>query len=322
MNDFRYQLEKYRGRGSRYVCPQCGRKYTFTRYIDTHNNNEYVNERVGKCNRLDKCGYHYTPKQFFEDNPWRRDCSCSSVHLHRKNEQMNMDKPQVTPQREPYGVIPRWFMERTVKKECTYKEWLRATFGNDTAERLINEYYIGGNDFGDAVFWQVDIDQRVRTGKIMNYDPTTGKRIRGSEAYVDWIHSIMQREGALPEGWRLEQCLYGEHLLTSRPRDIVAVAEGAKTAHVGAALLPEMVWLAVDSMLSISEERLSVLKGRSVIFFADEGRAYEEWSKRLSPIAHNVGFSYLLSEFMEHHAPMSGGDIGDIVTKGEDEVPF
>ena len=26
MNDYRYQLEKYRGRGSRYVCPQCGRK--------------------------------------------------------------------------------------------------------------------------------------------------------------------------------------------------------------------------------------------------------------------------------------------------------
>ena len=55
-NIYRYQLEKYRGRGSRYVCPQCGRKYTFTKYIDT-NNNTYVNDKVGKCNRLDKCGY-------------------------------------------------------------------------------------------------------------------------------------------------------------------------------------------------------------------------------------------------------------------------
>ena len=73
MNDYRYQLERYRGSGTRYVCPQCGRKYSFTRYIDTHNNNEYVNERVGKCNRLDKCGYHYTPKQYYTDNPWKRD---------------------------------------------------------------------------------------------------------------------------------------------------------------------------------------------------------------------------------------------------------
>ena len=71
-SEYRYQLEKYRGRGTRYNCPQCGRKYTFTRYIDTHNGNTYVNERVGKCNRLDKCGYHYTPRQYFEDNPWLR----------------------------------------------------------------------------------------------------------------------------------------------------------------------------------------------------------------------------------------------------------
>ena len=42
-------------------------------YIDTENNNQYLSERVGKCNRLDKCGYHYTPKQYFTDNPHKRD---------------------------------------------------------------------------------------------------------------------------------------------------------------------------------------------------------------------------------------------------------
>ena len=90
MNQYRYQLEKYRGRGSRYVCPKCRRKHTFTRYIDTYNNNIYINDDVGKCNRLDKCGYHYTPRQYFEDNPWLRDTNTSlytwtDSHLHRQN---------------------------------------------------------------------------------------------------------------------------------------------------------------------------------------------------------------------------------------------
>jgi hypothetical protein len=71
-NIYRYQLEKYRGRGTRHVCPQCHRKRAFTRYIDTHNNNIYISENVGKCNRIDKCGYHYTPKQYYTDNPWKR----------------------------------------------------------------------------------------------------------------------------------------------------------------------------------------------------------------------------------------------------------
>ena len=68
--NYRYILEKYRGRSTRYNCPQCGRKHTFTRYIDTENNNAYIADNVGKCNRLDKCGYHYTPKQYYTDHWW------------------------------------------------------------------------------------------------------------------------------------------------------------------------------------------------------------------------------------------------------------
>ena len=36
--------------------------------IDTYNNNEYINNNIGKYYLLDKCGYHYTPKQYFTDN--------------------------------------------------------------------------------------------------------------------------------------------------------------------------------------------------------------------------------------------------------------
>ena len=105
-NNYRYQLEKYKGRGTRYNCPQCGRKYTFTKYIDTYNNNIYVNDRVGKCNRLDKCGYHYTPRQYFEDNPWLRENSCSNVQNHRVFEHLNKTPP-------PRGYIPEWVFERS-----------------------------------------------------------------------------------------------------------------------------------------------------------------------------------------------------------------
>ena len=96
-SEYRYQLERYRGRGTRYNCPQCGRKYTFTRYIDTHNGNTYVNERVGKCNRLDKCGYHYTPRQYFEDNPWLRDSNRSFVRNSRKTNERTFERPVPKP---------------------------------------------------------------------------------------------------------------------------------------------------------------------------------------------------------------------------------
>ena len=86
MTQYRYQLERYRGRSTRHVCPQCGRKNVFTRYVDTENNYIYISDNVGKCNRLDKCGYHYTPHQYFTDNPWKREKSCSFIHFYRENE--------------------------------------------------------------------------------------------------------------------------------------------------------------------------------------------------------------------------------------------
>ena len=52
------------------------------RYIDTENNNAYIADNVGKCNRLDKCGYHYTPRQYFEDNPWLSNNNNSCCLLH------------------------------------------------------------------------------------------------------------------------------------------------------------------------------------------------------------------------------------------------
>ena len=113
MNDYRYQLERYRGRGSRYVCPQCGRKYVFPRHIDTHNNNEYVNDNVGKCHRVDKCGYHYTPHQYFEYNPWLRDKEfSSSFSFHRKKEETKKETPPPRPQPESPDGAHRFMVSR------------------------------------------------------------------------------------------------------------------------------------------------------------------------------------------------------------------
>ena len=58
---YQYQLAK-RGK---WVCPECGRK-TFVCYVDTNGN--VLDEGVGKCDRADKCAYHYTPRQYFADN--------------------------------------------------------------------------------------------------------------------------------------------------------------------------------------------------------------------------------------------------------------
>lgn len=332
MNTYRYILERYRGRGTRYTCPQCGRKYTFTRYIDTENNNQYLSERVGKCNRLDKCGYHYTPREYFADNPHKRDDFLvvggslrpftdnpwkrnGDVELWKKIGLFNKSTP--TPR--PICTIPEWVVEGSINRgvRADHLVWIINTYGIVEAERIATLYGIGATKEGASVFWQRDIEGRVRTGKIMAYDPISGHRKKEAGS-INWVHSIMQQRGQLPEDWQLTQCLYGEHLLPLHPDAVVGIVEAYKTAHVGAILHPDMVWLATDSLSGLTAERLSALKGRRIILYPDEGRGYIEWQRKIEPIAREVGFSYRISEFVEEHLPHgTGADIADMVISKE-----
>ena len=318
MNTYRYTLEKYRGLSTRYTCPQCGRKHTFTRYIDTENNNQYISDNVGKCNRLDKCGYHYTPRQYFTDNPWKRD-ECSFIHLHRENERMNANRgsSRPAPPKPKLSVLPDGIVRATEGVDSAHMRWIEHTYGT-VPRREVQSLYRTGGLMDAVIFWQRDIEGRVRTGKIMHYDEWSGRRLK-QEGSIGWVHSIVRREGELPEDWELKQCLYGEHLLRQYPDKVVAVVEAYKTAHVGAILMPDMVWLATDSLQGLTAERLAPLKGRTVVFFPDEGKGYELWSQRLPAIAEEVGFTYRISTFMEGRD--DGADIADIPIP-EEEPPF
>ena len=64
----------------------------------------------------------------------------------------------------------------------------------------------------------------------MKYDPNTGHRIKDGGG-INWIHSIMKRQGLLPEDFNLVQCLFGEHLLRMYPDKVVALA-GKNCYHV------------------------------------------------------------------------------------------
>lgn len=67
MSEYRFHLEKYRC-GSKIDCPNCGKKRCFVRYIDEQKTVRFPST-VGKCDHEQSCGYHYTPHEYFRDNP-------------------------------------------------------------------------------------------------------------------------------------------------------------------------------------------------------------------------------------------------------------
>jgi hypothetical protein len=297
----RYQLQPYKTGNSRYTCPQCQQPHTFTRYIDTETN-LHLNDAVGRCSREHNCGYHYTPKQFFGN--------------HREAGVVNEYQPVDTAVKYPDlgpSLIPVSYVNQSLSNYAgnNLVTYLCRLFGDEAVHWLISLYHVGtGNHWpGASIFWQMDAQGKVRTGKIMLYNAHTGKRVKQPYNHIQWVHT------KLYAGYYLQQCLFGEHLLNTHPDKPVAVVESEKTALIAALHLPQYLWLATGGLHNLNPAKCQVLKGRKVILYPDVN-AYTQWQQKANDLQLLLpGTLITISNYLELNATdiqrKEGWDFGD-----------
>ena len=297
-------LQKYKGISTRHTCPGCERKYSFTLYLDG-NTNQPINSKVGICNRESKCGYHYTPKQYFMDNP----SSCTDVACHVSKQP---PKPITPP--PPMGTIPFSFVERSASYKSNFVRFLFDFLTDKQIEKVYQNYALGATKNQEVIFWQIDINGKVRTGKIMQYNPETGRRLKHESGAIDWVHNKLKKTVTLPEDFNLQQCFFGEHLLTLYPDKTVAIVESEKSALIASAIITDSVWLSTGQLNGLSIEKAKVLKGRNVILFPDLG-GYDKWCIKSAEIKLFVECDIKVSTILEDIATetqrSNGLDIAD-----------
>lgn len=307
MSEYRFHLQKYRF-GSKTTCPSCGKSRCFVRYVDEQGGIIFP-DNVGKCDHENSCGYHYTPKEYFKDNPdiLGMDKSVGKPFQSVTYRQVYKTSACVAP-----SYIPSSYVERSQSHYSInplYQYFIRV-FGEDETNRLFRMYRIGTSAKwgGSAVFWQTDINGQVRTGKIMCYNAETGHRVKNPQAFVSWAHSELKLQD-----FHLRQCLYGEHLLNNSSSPIMLV-ESEKTAVVMSHFIPDYIWLATGGKNGcFNSEAMQVLKGREVTLIPDLG-ATEQWKEKsalLSGICKKVSVSDILERAATEEQRSQGLDIAD-----------
>lgn len=285
-------LEKYTGKSSRHKCPSCGDPQSFAYYLDG-NTDQPIDKNVGRCNHESGCGYHYTPKQFFIDNPVEKERFSMSV------QQKRIQQPQ-----RKASYIPFQYVEKSVSYNNSFIRFLcglfdRYSLESPTIEILMQDYALGATKDGDIIYWQIDTKGKVRTGKIMKYDPNTGHRIKDAGG-INWIHAVMKKQKLLPDDYNLVQCLFGEHLLRMYPTKVVALVESEKSALIASGVYPDYVWLATGGKSQLSIDKLKVLQGRTVIMFPDVD-GYEYWTNKAKEVE-TIGCKVIVSDLLEKNA--------------------
>jgi hypothetical protein len=237
---YRYTLEKYKGGNSRHICPSCGSSGKFVRYVDVETGS-YLADHVGRCNRQARCGYHYKPSQLFAEHPElqspvRR--PAPDVRIVRRTEESNDAENEI-------DFIPMEFLHETINspRENAFLEFLRSHFSIEAVRLAIEKYFIGTWRDRRTVFWQIDTSNRARTGKLMAYNPQTGKRRK--DRPPSWAHAQLKKSRQISERFNFKQCLFGEHLLSlASVETAVGIVESEKTAIIASIVRPEHIWVA------------------------------------------------------------------------------
>ena len=140
MGEYRFHLQKYKP-GIKTACPSCGKSRCFVRYIDELGSIILPNN-VGKCDHENSCGYHYTPKEYFKDNPDKLEMNVDNGKSLLSASYKSVDKTSVciTPSYIPSSYVLRSQSHYSINP--LYQYFCRV-FGESETNRLFDMYRIG-----------------------------------------------------------------------------------------------------------------------------------------------------------------------------------
>lgn len=294
----RYQLERYRGKVTRHTCPQCGKLNSFVRYVDV-TDGSYIGDDIGRCNRESKCGYHNPPNTKNIDTDKSLMVSATEA-----------DQKYIEP--DIYNYLNSSYL---IKYNKTFKnnfiEFLLNNFDTNKVVRILDRYHIGGGYHwrGSTIFWQIDQNLKVRTGKVMLYNKDTCKRVKEPYNHISWVHTPKYKDEGLGYNvdFNLRQCFFGEHLLTTMSNiKEINVVEAEKTAIICSIERPEKVFVATGGLQNISESRLLPFKDYKMVFHPDKGKAHTIWETKLQPFREL--FDIEVSTFLNKQESVEEGD--------------
>lgn len=312
-NEFKYHLATWHERDKSLTCPNCGKgRGCFKEYVDDEGNPvDSANHTCGKCDHETSCGYHLTPKEFFKANGINNPATFVPV-IREPKEMIRIDRHWVSSSMREYdkNVFVSWIYRLPWPE--VQRQWL---------DLILFTYCLGTSKDGGVIYWQVDDEGRIRTGKKMCYDES-GHRLKdeeGNSIGFNWIHSIMQRQGFFPKDkYEMIQCLFGQHLIIGKDPSTttIHIVESEKTAVLMSIFdignLGKNLWMACGGLYNLNEAKLHQLRKFKIYVYPD-ANGVDRWTEQVKDMP-NVTVETKWMKAMTDNDP-KGADIADILLR-------
>lgn len=199
-------------------CPNCHRR-SYVLYLN-RDTGQPLSPDVGRCDRQVKCSHHYPPAAYFRDHP---KTPKTGTHQYEYKSKLCTQVRKGAVYVEPGYINPETVMKTMTRTSenslsCYLHQHFDTLITSEQVDRVISMMGVGTSTMynGSPVFWQVDRNGNVRTGKIMGYNPKTGKRIKKPRPLFQWVHARMRLVGE----FNMKQCYFGSHLVRDDKRPV------------------------------------------------------------------------------------------------------
>jgi hypothetical protein len=279
---YKYSLDKS---SKKFVCPACGKK-RFVKYVDNETNS-FLEDGSGRCDRESSCKYQKTPhetsviSEFVTPKITRKASTIQSDYLKLCNKNFH---------------------------ENNLIQFLENYFTKEEIQLGITKYRLGNSKHWNGaatIFWQINPQYEVMTGKIMQYDVKTGKRVKEPKPLFQWVHKLLKLEDFV-----LLQCLFGLHLVNHSTKKEIAIVESEKTAFIMSLFLPNYVWMSTGGKKNFNLKMLLPIKEYTILAYPDKSE-YDDWNKTAIELQ-KLGFKINCSRFVEDKNVPDGTDLADI----------
>ena len=184
----------------------------------------------------------------------------------------------------------------------------------DNMHHAANRYHLGRTKSGKPIFWMID---------------ETGTPLDAHIGTSGWLSTLLKKREPLLQGWQVEHCLFGQHLLMSDVRwkkedgrgsrnatlsptsplspqqSNISVVESERSAVVLSELYPESLWMATGYAANLRVELLKPLDGRRVVLFppTDESQdTYFAWLEVADQARRMYSLDISVSTVLEENA--------------------
>ena len=293
----KYEVNIPSGTGEYYsTCPACS------------HNRKPINQkkRCFSWNRTKEVGYCYH-------------CGSSFVEF-KEREQLNTStpKPLNNSTSQQINYINPKYLTLSIGLASNFGTFLKSIFDEEELKQILEDYQLGMTKDNSVIYWYIDKENRIRSGKIMQYDPLNSKRVKSEKlkvkSGVSWVHSQLKKQGMISEDWKFTRCLFGEHLLTKYPDRNVFLVEGEKTAIICSIYFSDSIWLATGGSEMLSENVCHSLRGRKVLVIADSDKIVE-WEGKIKDINQNLNLNLKpydkFSNMLTNEQKEKGWDLAD-----------